>query len=345
MRPISLRFSLLSRLLRGPRGLLPALVVLCMWLLLCQPATAAVNCTAAVTSQSIVYNGSAISGAGLGATISCSGLPPTGNSGNENYYNMCTTGDAASASGSGGTSVTPYRVAKSAAGNTLNYQLLSGFNPFPPLDQGNLLLWHVIIGPNSSTITSHYTPTPGAGIRVSVPASQNVPAGDYISMVPLTVQLRYLTTSSGTQFTDCTNGTLANTAQVTVPVRIRVGGASCEWNPSSASSISFGDISVTGGTVAAMSANAFLNLTCANGIAWTVTLSDGNNALGSGTDRRRMVNGSSYLNYTMSVRIFSSGTGTGANQQSIVGATLTQQTPASLTPGVYSDVVIVTLNY
>jgi spore coat protein U-like protein len=169
----------------------------------------------------------------------------------------------------------------------------------------------------------------------------------------LTVQFR---TKSGSSLSSCTDGTLTNgSVYLNIPVTIRVGGAAC--NIGLVPALVLGKISVNSGVVGQLTTAGSQNfwITCAAGTTWTATFSDGNNPLGTGSDRRRMVNGSSYLNYQLSTTASGgtylidstgiTGTGTGKPQSFTPYATIPTQTPASLTPGLYTDTVVMSLSY
>jgi spore coat protein U-like protein len=338
MRPIDLLLA------RGGRRLPWIAAIVFLWLGMCQPAAAAISCSASMqNSVMVIYNGSAISGALLPARYSCSGLPVGGAT---VYWAMCTTSDAASSTGTGGTSVSP-RQARSPAGDTLNFQLAS--NGGQDLTAAAITLSSGQFANTSAGTSSGLS----NAITVRVPASQSVPAGDYYSTVLLTAQIR---TKSGSSLSSCTDGTLTNASvYLNIPVTIRVGGAAC--NIGLVPMMVLGKISVNSGVVGTLTTAGNQNfwITCAAGTTWTATFSNGNNPLGTGSDRRRMVNGSSYLNYQLSTAASGgtslidsagiTGTGTGKPQSFTTYATLPTQTPASLTPGLYTDTVIMSLSY
>lgn len=336
--------SILLLLSRNGRRWFCAAAIAFAWLGVCQPAAAAPTCSGAMDSMLIVYTGSTISGsnARMLQRYGCSGMT-TG--GANNYFAICTTADAATSAGSGGTSVTPYRKAKSAAGDTLNYQLVR------TSDNSSLTTSGIMFNNGSFGSASGAIFSTAYGIGISVPPFQFVAAGDYESTVPITVDFRFNSSS----FTNCSQGTSANTYVYNLPVIIRVGGASCSIT--FAPNISLGNITVNSGVVARRDSTGseyeYFRITCAANTAWTATFSDGNNPLGTGNDRRRLVNGSSYLTYQIykpgptylvdSTGI--TGTGTGSSQSIGFFVTIPAQTPASLTPGLYTDTVIMSLSY
>jgi spore coat protein U-like protein len=329
---------------RNARRWLCSVAIAFAWLGMCQPATAAPTCSGAVDSMLIMYSGSAVSGssARMLQRYGCSGMTTGGAT---NYFAICTTTDAATSSGSGGASITPYRTAKSSVGNTLNYQLVKSS------DSTNLTASGIML--NNGSFGSAYSAifATAYGIGISIPASQSVAAGDYVATVPITVDYRF----NSSAFTSCSQGTSANTYVYNLPVVIRVGGASCSIT--FAPNISLGNITVNAGSVARRDSSGseyeYFRITCAANTAWTATFSDGNNPLGTGSDRRRLINGSSYLTYQISKSgptylVDSTGiTGTGTGSSQAIGfvVTIPAQTPASLTPGLYTDTVIMSLSY
>ena len=336
MRPIDLLLA------RGGRRLPWIAAIVFLWLGMCQPAAAAISCSASMQPVLMIYNGAAISDAQIPMRYSCSGLPVGAST---VYYKMCTTLDAATSTGSGGTTVSP-RKARSAAGNTLNFQLVVPNGQ--DLTTSGITLFSLQFGIFYSGLSGLMYQ-----IAVDVPASQSVPAGDYVSTVPLTVEIR---TKSGSPVSSCVDGALTNSVVLSVPVAIRVGGAACEI--SIVPSLALGSISVNSGAVSQLSSSGgqLFWITCTSGTAWTATFSNGNNPLGTGNARRRMVNGSSYLSYQLSTArdgggtslIDSAGiTGTGTGKPQPIGpfVTIPKQTPASLTPGLYTDTVIMSLSY
>jgi spore coat protein U-like protein len=117
--------------------------------------------------------------------------------------------------------------------------------------------------------------------------------------------------------------------------------------------IAFGVVTSTSGTVDAKTApQSLLQVSCGQGIAWTLTLSDGNNVSGSGATRRRMANGSSFLAYgiysgSSGTTDFTNatGTGTGFHSDVLLFGYLPAQSGAGLVTGMYRDVLIATVSY
>lgn len=346
--------SILLLLSRNGRRWLCAAALAFAWLGVCQPAAAAVSCTASTQGAMVIYTGAAITNAELLTTVSCTGLTIGPSGGNQNKFIMCTTGDAATSTGTGGSTVAPYRMAKSAAGNTLNYQLTTtSYFSNVAITSAGVRLMASGLGFSSDTGVSQQQ-NGGRTPLVTVPASQAPVAGDYVSMVPITVEIRAI--NQAANMTSCTEGVSAGMVVLNIPVTIRVGGAACAIN--NVDNWDFGDISVTSGTVAAVNSGATginVNLTCASGTAWTATLSDGNNPDGTtGTYRRRMINGGSYLTYSLSLGAGSgrtsptakeTGTGTGSTDRFNIDVAIPSQTPASLTQGVYRDTVMLSVSY
>ncbi|RYF49457.1 MAG: hypothetical protein EOO38_07860 [Cytophagaceae bacterium] len=351
--------QLISLLLsRGGRRWVFTFVASFAWLGMCQSAAAAVSCTTSAQSSIVIYNGSAISNVPVVTRLDCAGLPVNEPGSQYNLVTMCSTSDASTATGTGGNTVTPWRIARSAANNELKYQLASKFAggsgsvPSGDLVQGGLWLGGTNFGTSQSgTVVSATISNASNGPQtplLNVPAAQNVPAGDYVSMVSITLDIRLV--KSNFQG-DCTEGISVGMVVLNIPVLIRVGGATCSITY--AAPLPLGLIEETSGTVTSNSGNAGpggFHLTCASGTSWTATLSDGNNALGTGSDRRRLANGGSYLNYQIinyDGTQFDSATGVGTGYDQIVkfGARIPPQTPASLTQGVYTDTVIISLRY
>lgn len=343
--------SIFLLLPHGGRRWVFAFLVAFAGLGMCQSAAAAVSCSASVQSNPFIYDGSEISGARLMTRMSCSGLPLNEPGSSYNIINLCSMSDASTATGTGGNTVTPWRIARSVANNVLNYQLYSGYAggggiPSGPLTQSGLWLGTSNFGITMSGNSNN--PVSASGVRlpaVNVPASQNVPAGDYVSTVSLTVDMRLVKNNYGA---NCTEGTSVGTVVLNIPVIIRVGGATCSITY--AAPVLVGEITETAGTVTPVTSFGGFNLVCANGTPWTAILSDGNNALGTANDRRRMVNGGSYINYQITnpdgTQLNSlSGTGTGYNETKLLNVQITSQTPASFTQGIYTDTIIISLSY
>ncbi len=136
----------------------------------------------------------------------------------------------------------------------------------------------------------------------------------------------------------------ADTATTTFSVTAHVP-TSCTLT--SASTMAFGDY-----TGALIQTTSTITVTCTSGGAFTIALSDGNNPVAAGGQRRMLHGTSDYLNYELysdsgrSTRWGAavSFTGTGASQ----GLTVYGQLPAGQTPliaGDYTDTITVTLEW
>ena len=316
-------------------------------LLFAGAANAIPNCTYTTSrTYTVLYDGRAVSSFGSEGIMSCTNMPGNGGS---TAFSGCLSSDAASSLGTGGgTSANPTRTARSAEGNTLQYQLIGAFSGLP-LTASNIQYASISFPTNGSASTLFSNSSDGAGpTLINITAGQAPPVGDYVSTVPLTISTRY---QNGSSPPSCTGGSLANSSIVNIPVRIRVG-AVCAYTD--ASNMNFGAITVNAGTVDATpyALASAIRMSCTSGTNYTITLSDGNQASGTGVNRRRMVNGSSFLAYGLysdfdATVPFTSvnGTGTGANANVYVIGKIPSQSAAGLTSGVYRDTVIAFLTY
>ena len=276
----------------------------------CSPTSATVNAT---------YTGTALSNSTT-TTLSC-----TGYTSGTTYY-LCNFGT--SQSGSGGTTISPYRQLDDGNGNKANWQYYLS-DGTTPIDGAK---GYVIASATGSQLNS------GSKTFTIVYGFPQQASGYGTFSTTLVARINFKLRN------DCADAITTgfdHTMKYTVAVP-----ASC--SSLAAGTLAFGNIGSTAS--APTSATGTINVTCTARSPFTVYMGSGQNAL-NGTNR--MVSGSNYLKYVLYAdSSFSTawtntngvaGTGTGTSQNlTVYGRIPTQPTPPL---GSYTDTVIVTLRY
>ncbi|RZL48355.1 MAG: hypothetical protein EOP71_04720 [Variovorax sp.] len=276
-------------------------------------------------------------------TVSCTGFTTGGST---NQFIMCTLPSASSTDDDG--------IAYNNNGNPYRFRLVgsSGNSVSSP---------SVIVASGNFGSTSSGGALDGSNfVRspvIRVYTGQTVRGGDYVVNMPLTLEIR--TSAQTFAMSSCSTGISAGIVTLSLPIIVRTSGPTCSIN--TMENVNFGDISVNAvGRVAAMKVTSSVEVAC-GGTDWTGTFSNGNNPSGSGPTLRRMVNGSSFLNYGFgrtsdsSAQINFSITSSSSSytwdstqyqtQRVSFSTFLPSQIPTSLTPGIYTDTVIFTVTW
>lgn len=236
--------------------------------------------------------------------------------------------------GSGGTSLSPRRMRR-ADGGTLEYELRSGGNgpAFPTWTEAFLLV-PVTLG-SGSAVATVYADIVSSGVSTGT--------GFYLSTFSGAgdVQVTYDVASCQS------SGPAALVGDFTVSADVR---SSCEVD---ASALDFGGLAqvITG----AVPAEATLNVRCTAATAYAIRLDNGQGAGATGPEDRRMTSPLGQLSYGLYLDPARSAPwgdlpsndldaqGAGANQAfTIYGRIHAGQ---SVTPGLYTDSVVVTIEY
>ncbi|HUD31793.1 MAG TPA: spore coat protein U domain-containing protein [Variovorax sp.] len=312
------------------------------------PAQAAVSCSGSIEPYLIYYkSGQTLSAGSYGPkriSVSCYGLTvglP---------YQICTKSDVATSIGTGGTSASPTRQARSSTGDYIQWQL---YNSSKSAD----LAAEIMMGATPSASAATLALSNGSSIGIRIP-QQTVAANDYQTVVPITIGVEQASSCSAA------NPVVA-TFTLNIPVTIRTA-SSCDFAGAVgninilASGAMFGNITVSSGTtIAANTMQVYTNQACPDGLAYNLNFSEGLYSTGTGANRRRMANGTSYIMYG----IFTNSAATtsfptsGVNltgKDSALGYTtgerlfyfkMPAQDVPDLTPGIYSDTLIMTLTW
>lgn len=259
--------------------------------------------------------------------------------------------------GTGGAAslLSPRRL-RNAANDILNLDLAQDATFSSPLGSSNIGMTVPITG-TMQHATIVYLPVSTTAthvIHARIPAQPGAAVGNYQSSFAGTqaeLSFRYEDEGSTTMPSSCTTGGTGNPARVSTPFTVSAS-ISPECNLSTADILDFGQFPGLPGPE--VTASAAINMTCRLGTPWRMSLGNGLHAQGA---TRRMSNGSGafaryelYRDAAMTLPFGQTvnvdqqaGTGTGSNQS----VTVYGRVPAaqSLTPGNYSDQVVVTVTY
>jgi spore coat protein U-like protein len=340
-------------------------------LMIATPAQAATACSASSPNMMAVYqSGQTVEAPAMRMFVSCTGVvsAAAGRS-----LPICTDSGTSSSAGQTGTSgqAGNWFLARSAAGNTIKFDFYLYYtdyssSPFSLASDnagaGNGLLGGVsqpdANGNSSGYIGGRENNSPsqnGMQLELRIPNQSSLAAGEYTTIV--TIPLQFWIRNAGDSwwgYNSCT-GHLVAGFTVSIPVTIRVSN-SCDIT--STMPIDFGQFTQTNGVLDQKSLYFRIGTVCPKSVSYTLTLTDGNNATGSGAYRRRMINGGSYISYGLFTDSnfatpFPAGgvslTGTGVASDlanypyyAVVGPS---QSTTGLATGQYNDTIIAMVNW
>ncbi len=328
-------------------------------LMIATSAHAAAACSGAGAQVVAIYqSGAAVSNPFITSPyFSCSGAPASAT------MTLCAIYGATPTS-SAGLSSDNYFQARSSTGALMKFDLQYSFS-WAPGGSGNQTGYYNIAqrtqtngagqpvitfpgsdanGNVSSRAAGGYN-TDSAGPRLVLP-QQSIATGDYTSTISFSVQLRAF---NDFQPWNVCNGAVYATFTISYPVLIHVNGT-CDI--ASIAPLDFGRIVASNGTLTSKTVPFYVTSVCSANQNYTLTISDGTNASGTGNYRRRIANGSSYINYGLftdsgASNVFPvsgvsrTGTGAATDMNTPYYASLQSgQASASLASGIYTDTLI-----
>ncbi|MFN3777199.1 spore coat U domain-containing protein [Sphingomonas parapaucimobilis] len=340
-------------------------------LMIATPAQAATACSASSPNMMAVYqSGQTVESPVMRMFASCSGVS---SSLSGRPLVICAANGTSSSAGQTGTSGQSgnWFLARSAAGNTIQFDFYVYYtdyssSPFS-LASGNAEAGNALLGGlsqpdangnSTSSFAGRVNNSPsqdGWQLELRIPNQSSIAAGEYTTIV--TMPLKFWARNAGDTwwgYNSCTP-TLVTSFSVSIPVTIRVSN-SCDIT--STMPIDFGQFTQTNGVLDQKSLYFRIGTVCPKSVSYTLTLTDGNNATGSGAYRRRMINGGSYISYGLFTDSnfatpFPAGgvslTGTGVASDlanypyyAVVGPS---QSTTGLATGQYNDTIIAMVNW
>ncbi|OMJ32978.1 hypothetical protein BSZ14_05070 [Sphingomonas sp. Sph1(2015)] len=333
-------------------------------LMIATPAQAATACSASIPNTVAIYqSGTTVSAPTMRPYFSCTGA---GSQYARREFAMCFVNGTTSSAGQTGSPQQSGNMflARSSTGSTIKFDLYFQYTDY---SSGSFSVASEGASSNASlgntNADSNGNASTGVPLRsnsswqllLNIPNQSSVAAGTYSTIISMPLQ--YWIRNSGDYwwgYNFCT-GTSIATGTLALPITINVTN-SCDV--AAGMSIDFGQLTQTNAVLDTKSTYFQVAAVCPKSVNYTLTLSDGVNASGSGSYRRRMANGNSYVAYgiftdrnastpfpTGGVSLTGTGVSSDYGNAYYYANIAPSQSTASLASGQYNDTIIAMVNW